>query len=341
MASAPVVVAPAVVAGGDPLVAVPSVSGYEAGGEVRGGTSALDPTGMGSEAAAAAAPGVGSGAAVEGVHGSTPASYPALAGSEAAVAAAPGGGGTAGIEGAHVGAPEPGPTGVASVAAAAAAPCDEGGAGGYGRGHWSASGVGMIGEGEGEGEEGAGWRRRRCGCRQRRGTTLTTTEYLSVSGILGFPRRANRSAATERPRKNKKKEKKPTRAWIRAALNLDPAAAVDPPSSIGFAAAPTHRTAGGRGRAGVGATPTRSMPPSIGWEGDDAPPWIRAVAAGWGRPSVDPCRRGGLTPPRRGSAPDGPRRCLPPCAEEHPSLLLATVIGDLQGCECERDKIHH
>ena len=89
------------------------------------------------------------------------------------------------------------------------------------------------------------------------------------------------------------------------------------------------------------ATPTGSAPPSIGWEGDDAPPWIRDVAAGWGRPSVDPCRRGGLAPPRRGSAPDGPRRCSPPCVEDHPSPLLATVVRDLQGCECERDKIHH
>ena len=28
----------------------------------------------------------------------------------------------------------------------------------------------------------------------------TTTEYLSVSGVLRFPRRANRSAGVERPR---------------------------------------------------------------------------------------------------------------------------------------------
>ena len=129
-------------------------------------------------------------------------------------------------------------------------------------------------------------------------------------------------------RKNKKKEKKPTRAWIRAALNLDPAVAVDPPPSIGSAATLTRRTARGRGRAGVGATPTGSAPPSIGWEGDDAPPWIRDVAAGWGRPSVDPCRRGGLGPPLRGSVPSRRVGAAPPWIRAgRATPLLATVRG--------------
>ena len=85
-------------------------------------------------------------------------------------------------------------------------------------------------------------------------------------------------------RKNKKKEKKPTRAWIRAALNLDPATAVD---WIRRSSNPPHRR---RERKGWGGRHAHWICAAVDWVG------------GRRRPAVDP-----------------PRRCSPPCAEEHPS----------------------
>ena len=149
-------------------------------------------------------------------------------------------------------------------------------------------------------------------------------------GHIRTPAAANRSGKTKKRKKAQtgldpgRTEPRSRRRRRLDPPQLQPAAPPEGEEGPGWAPRPPdlrRRRLGGRE-----TTPLRGSVPSrrVG----AAPPWIRAVAAGWRCPTVDPRRTGHAAARHRAWR-----------STRHP--LLATVVGDLQGCECERDKIHH